>query len=650
MNYIDILNKWANYTEYDANQTRFDLLSINYHWHKIGKVIEKILENYDGTGMLACLYAKKEFEDAMKECKTSLWDLITESKDYDEEKAIYAMFNSDVLKQAELNFYNILNELYGRITQGKMIGNTPDNSNKIMKALEDVVENFGKCHIELLKKSGRIEDVTNIDINLHIFNTYAECILCVEQQADGMYFCLIRAENSAHCFFAIIIKENGTILSCNDRIDEAYIGNLTNARNGRWTESKADKIFPYDLVFSYDGHDYKGYATEYNLNEDKMQNSTIAMYDLGIEGFFPIMVAMILLVYKVKGKELDYQIRYIDSLLPYNTEIIVKNELMVIGTSEIVESHKQVNLSFEEQKLLNGEYAKEFTEQGQYFEKGSFHNKNIEMVQLWGQGFKIDWNALHQKNNVKCLADKNRDKNVYIAEYVGSEQRIRMQVYKEIREQLAEYMRDRIYEEYVAFGKVDAVKDWYRKAIEQNKDLLFQLMNEYCDRKEAGKEKNTFGGNWYKTNGLTIDLLIGEKHPDYTVSYGDYYGMYTGYNNKYMDKVNHKECSVWLIIKPQNHEELELLTGQEVPKILKYWKVHGHDSTGNSNLDATDATDNVGTPFERRESQINKRYNDGSWMCRTDSQYDFKIAWGFSKSHFNEIRKAHKQSKDRKGE
>lgn len=641
MKYMEILDKWAIYTEYDANQTKFNMLSLNYHWHKVGEVIETILKDYDPTGMIACLYAKKNFIRVMQETQIKLWDFLSNSSEYDDEKEIYTMFMDEALLRAEEEFYGKMNELYARITMGKMIGATPDNMEQIMVALENVVESFSKCKIELVKKGGKIENIKNIDINLHVFNTYAECVLAVEQAIDGMYLCFIRANNSPHCFFAIIIKENGTIVSCNDRIDEAYIGNLTHARNGRWTEAKVDKVFPYDYIFSYSDFDYKGYATEYMLNEEKFN-----IYELGLEGFMPIMVAMMLLTFRVKETDLDsFPLRYIDSLLPYNEEIITKNELMVIGTSEIVEAHKQVNLSFDTQKLLKGEYAREFTESGMYYERGTFNNKNIGMVELWGQGFEIDWNALHKTNNVKYLTDKEKDANGYIAEFVGSEQRIRMQMYKEIREQLAEYMRDNIYNEWVAFGKTEAVRDWYRKAIIANKDYLFQLMNEHYDGLEAGTSKN----GYHNGREMGLSLLIGEKYPNYSYSIKDYYGMYTDSRRRYMDEVNHKECTVWFLITPSNHKDLELLTGQEVPKIVKFWNEDGHDSSGNQNLDATDATDEVGTPFERRESNINKRYCGGSWMSRNESEYQFKIAWGFSKSHFNEIRKEYLKNKEKKG-
>ncbi|MCI7150572.1 hypothetical protein MSA92_12340 [bacterium] len=62
MTYLDILEKWAIYCEYDREQTRFNLLSKNYVLHKVGKNIEMLLSEYDPSGMLAVIYTKMQFQ------------------------------------------------------------------------------------------------------------------------------------------------------------------------------------------------------------------------------------------------------------------------------------------------------------------------------------------------------------------------------------------------------------------------------------------------------------------------------------------------------------------------------------------------------------------------------------------------------------
>ena len=131
-------------------------------------------------------------------------------------------------------------------------------------------------------KGGVISNVQNVSTKLHIFNTLAECLINIENAQDGIYFCFISASNSSDCFFAFFLKSNGNIISVNDRIDEAYIGQHGNSRNGRWTEQKVDGIFPYDYIFNYSQHDYKGYASKYEINEEKLDLYNLAVVPYGL--------------------------------------------------------------------------------------------------------------------------------------------------------------------------------------------------------------------------------------------------------------------------------------------------------------------------------------------------------------------------------
>lgn len=62
MTIFDILNKWAAYSEYDENQKKFYLGSLNYEYHVVGEKVQEIIKNYDSSGKLAVVYIKKMFE------------------------------------------------------------------------------------------------------------------------------------------------------------------------------------------------------------------------------------------------------------------------------------------------------------------------------------------------------------------------------------------------------------------------------------------------------------------------------------------------------------------------------------------------------------------------------------------------------------
>ena len=47
--FLDILNKWAQYSNYDREQKKFNLNSYEYEFHRTNELIETILNNYDDS-------------------------------------------------------------------------------------------------------------------------------------------------------------------------------------------------------------------------------------------------------------------------------------------------------------------------------------------------------------------------------------------------------------------------------------------------------------------------------------------------------------------------------------------------------------------------------------------------------------------------
>lgn len=627
MTYLDILEKWAIYSGYDRKQTSFNLLSVDYEMHRVGKYIEMLLSEYDPSGMLAVIYAKIQFENLLKKTKISLWDILKSPECFQEEKEMYEIFNMPAITAAENEFIGRLNQIYLKITEGKLIGEDGEQREQLLKSIETVVESIKKCNVDLFLKGGKIHDVRNISTKLHIFNTLSECLLSIENAQDGMYFCFIKVGNSADCFFSFFLKSNGTIISVNDRIDEAYIGQHRNARNGRWTEGKVDGIFPYNYIFQYSEHDYKGYATQYEIDEEKLD-----LYNLGIPVFMPIVISMLLIILKYSDKDIEMPMHYLDSFLPENREKIESHELMVIGESSLACGHNAVDISFDNQKIISGEYAEEFQwENGRnYKETGSYSNYNQFMVDLWGEGFVFDESAVFSNNHVACLMDK--EAKTYVPEFVGTEKRLRLQVYKEARLQLATYMNDRIYEAWVAFGKTQAIKEWYRTALLNNKEFLYQMMMDYEADIESG-EKKTITLGWRRPGEINIYIIRDSKYPEGTLlNHEDLLGCERiGHEWKWISDVNGCTCNLWFVIAPQTWKDLEYLTGTEVPKIVKGWNVDGHSYSGNPLLDSCDPVDTVKTPFEHQSYE-----HDDRWY---GSYYPFKFAFGFSKSGWKQIKK-----------
>lgn len=626
MTYSDILNEWAKYCEYDRNQNSFNLFSNSYKLHDVCKTIEVLLKEYDPTGIIATIYAKIQYNNLLKDTKISAWDMIATPEKYEDERKMYNLFNTPTVVNAENEFLNSLDNIYYKITEGKLIGEDKNDREKFLYCLENVVESINSCKFELFKKGGKIENLQNVSTKLQIFNTLAECLLTLEKGNDGIYFCFISANNTPDCFFSFFIKSNGNILSINDRVDEKYIGQHKNSRNGRWTNGKVDKIFPYDYIFNYSNHDYKGYATKYEVDEEKLD-----IYKLGIEVFTPIIVSMLLLVLKFTGKDIDFPLHYIDSFLPVNQERISNNGLMVIESSSLVCDHNNIDTFFDNEKILNGEYAEEFTlDSNNYNERGSFSNKNQLMVDLWADGFVYDPTKIFTNNNVACLIDKNTSE--YTPEFIGSEKRMRLQIYKEIRKQLADYIEDKIYNEWLNCGKTEAIREWYKEEIDKNKEYLYKLFMEY----EEILKDDERGTPYTKIKESNIEIYIetGIPYPVRANVYDIHNVKRDGYKWEYKCQENGKICNLWFILKPRNWKDVEFLVNEDVPKLVKGWNVNGHDSNGNYLLDVTDDVDRIKTPFEH----IKPACYFGEYKY-DDAYYDFTIAFGFSKSGWNKIKK-----------
>lgn len=628
MKYIDILNKWGKYSKYDKDQKSFNLLSNNYRLHKVGNIIEMLLSEYDSSGLLAVIYAKIQFEKILKDTQINLWDILNDPDKIKEESEMLSIFNSLDLVYAEKEFIDKLNALYIKATNGKLIGDEQDNRAELLNSIEKVAESINKCNKEVFIKGGKIDKIKNISTKLFTFNTMTECLTSIEKADDGMYFCFISAYSSADCFFNFIIKSNGNIVSINDRVDEAYIGQHNNLRNARWVESKVDDIFPYDYIFEYSNHDYKGYATKYELNTDSTD-----LYNLGIAGFMPILIAMLLIIMKYEDKEIDLPIHYIDSLIPQNRDKLQnKMELIKVNETSLLLGHNKLNLTLDNAKILSGEYIDEFspkdTSKTTYKERGSFSNNNQIMVDLWADGFKYNKNSLFTKCNLDCIGD-NCDN--YIPEFIGTEQRLRLQVYVDARKQLADYINNKIYNAWVEYGKTEAIKKWYLDAIFNNKKYILKKCMEYEDT-VLNKEGTLLKPGWHKNDGsISIYITNNDDYPSgHLLTKDRILGCINTDGFNFKCSITGAKCNTWFTIQPHNWKQLEELTGQEVPKIVKGWFRDRRGYSGNPLLDASDAVDVVKTPFEYR----NTIYNDDS-----DAYFDFMFSFGFSKRGWNHIRK-----------
>lgn len=671
MTAFDILNHWAKYTKYDPKQRSFNILSANYKANRCCKQIEKI-SSFDPTGAFSVMYAKKCFLEICNEFQIKLIDFIRDRNALKEECEMWDIFHSEDELRVEQNVLDAIDRLVQQATNKKMLGTRDLEKEKevLLDSVDSVVDDLTTCKVELfLRGASPIGTITRCSTSIHVFERLADCLLALEQAEDGIYLCYISNFGTADGYFSFFVKSNGNILSINERQDEAYPGQHHNTRNGRWQENKGLKLFPYSYIFSFDDHDYKGYASKYMIDMEQLD-----FFNLQPIAYIPLIIAMVMLVYKYSGASTeDMPLKYSDALLSVNVNKSLPGTeaLAIPEASSIAKLHRGISVSLTTEDVMNSSFGSQYDwnesqkngkERG---EVGCFPEKSSAdlFIKLYGDGFKLDTSALLEINqHMKALPDDRLAYVVPNAEFVGSENRFAMIAYMQGREQLAEYIRDNMFAEYRRFGGRQAVTKWYSAALSANRTHIMDLLIEKVSHVNDGTEGNVFSPNWMDSSGNPLAFIgYGEETDSIRVPM-HFHPLNDGDIKNGRDvlfcPVTGATSSIFFYVRPRDWKDLSLLVGEEsIPKIVKGWKCAGHTVCGNPILDATDAVTGIGTPFELDELNYNKRYWTADrwrdyyfhhleqypdWTKRkpeleplsSSPRYDFSFVVGFSKRGF----------------
>ena len=217
-------------------------------------------------------------------------------------------------------------------------------------------------------------------------------------------------------------------------------------------------------------HDYKGYATKHTIDEDKL-----SFMELGSDAYMPLILAMVMLNQKYAGRVLDdLPLIYVDSLMPVNLKYIESGSqaLMIPSDSAIALSTRSSSWISHRRKCWMARWQTDtistvLARHGNLPDiTGHFSNRNQMMVDMYGQGFQFNVNTLLRANQYLELPGRKED-DLPNSEFVGDQARMELQAYYAVRKELAEYMRDRIHEEYVAYGGVETIKKWWRAVLKR---------------------------------------------------------------------------------------------------------------------------------------------------------------------------------------
>lgn len=628
MNATEILNKFVKYAKLDEEEKVMYLGSARYRFHEAGKVISKTLGRYDRTGNLSVMYAEDAFLSVCKDTKISALDILTGKVDLKAEKEMYMVFReAEGLKE---EYLSTIQKVYARI------GGTTPVSEITMELMQDklslVISNLSKLHVDCWKKAGEVQRVTKVCPDICVFDTMAECLLTMERQDPGIYLCFIAAGGTANCYFEIMINDGvGNLYGFCDRVNEAFLGQHAHARNARWTEDK-NEIFPYDYCFSYDGYDYKGYATHYHFNDYRK------LGDLDLGALVPLIMLMLHVQDRYEGMVIDRPVHYSSLLIgglgdETQRKAAERNEIVKAGESEIVEATRliRVNLSLDE--ITDPKTAEAFSyknerrddawyDNQEYYEAeyGFYDNQNHDLIEEYADGFaQISAEALF-KPCAKALEDKDVKDGEYVPEMIGTEKRLRKETFHQNRKALANHLKEKMEEEIEANGGEAAIVESYVQKITgrcaELETLCAKTIRKALEAKEGGEAYSVRKDEAWAGVIDHLDVSIQmEKDSVYKNSAYRYLNAVMMQDKSHenwrrpCDPETGNECSLVVQISALDAEGLAWLCGEKPKDLPGYMKAKRME-WGNSLLDSTDYVADVSSPFfdtRERDYKI--------WVC-----------------------------------
>lgn len=615
MTAFDILTEWAKFTKYDPDQHKFNLLSDNYRYHTCGDAIQKI-SAFDPSGTISVMYAKKCFLDVCREVRIPLYQLLEMPDGIDEERRMWEIFMSKDMTTIEESLLNSINTLVEKTADVKMLGdrNLNKEQDALMNSVEAVVEELAKCKEDLyLRGQGPIQPVTNVSTHIHVFNTLAECLLALETANDGIYLCYVSNNGTSDGYFGFYIRSNGNILSLNERVDEAYPGQHRTGRNGRWMNSKATSLFPYNFIFSFSKRDYLGYASKSIIDEEHL-----AFMNLTPAAYLPLLLAMVMVSAKYRGYDTaDLPLKYSAELLSINVAALESSgttELTIPETSMVAKQTMSLPITVSSASILDNAAAASFDYSNKSRDKnacGYFDSDNF-FVKLYGDGFQLDSSKILKSNpHLKALPSaKDSFRDEMDAEFIGTKDRMELIAYMQGREQLAEYIREKMFEEFTKSGGREGIISWFTESIHSRQTSILDLLKAKGNATRGQTSSNLADSDFISCIEMTGSDVYSLPMSQYPLNQC----IFTNSKQRAFNvlcPITGSAATQFFKIQPRTWEDLLTLFHFEadsaIPKIVRGWNRDGHRRIGNPNLDVTDPVSDIGTPFERTEIIANQR-------------------------------------------
>lgn len=598
MNIIDANNRLVKFLK-ESPYDGFRLKSLLgcYDWE-----LEKISEfssAYDDTGELTLLYLASECREYIEDTIAPVGALLENPgvlKPYSDCKAL---IDSPLVNDCRRNLADKLSALIAAISGKKLIGDGNAVVSELDKAIYALFENFRKLRFEVYMNSGRaIDGFDNFAASVQVCDSLAEMLLRLEASRDGIYVGYVSNPGTLDGWFGFFCKSNGNMFSYNERIDEVYVGQHIRLRNGHYADDKAFDLFPYELCNFSSERDYKGYSKEINIGSNR---ELFKMGDFSI--FIRTVLSMAVISRRHAGLALEEKAVIVDSLLPSNLALLGGNDenakaIVKLEGSQLVKAAASYRPPrFEEEKVLAGFYDKEFRHDGKrsYKETGWFNGVNQEIVDAYGDGFKINRERVLATNSSRRLIGDGHTEQ----EFVGSPGRFRLRAYMEVRRQLADHVRKKLHDDYAKFGGVEKLKEWYAERLAERMDKVLSGCADAYNQWIADKNKTSveYGGvevqdidDNFRTKTRPRFVAISKKPIRERVCLSEFAG------GKYVCPVFHCAASLYFRFGFNTYKQVQDFLGCELPKFCIGWRSNPLYN-GNSLLDVTDPVGDLEHPI-----------------------------------------------------
>ena len=578
-----IFSEWFSVCAFDPDSDKD--CNEYYHgnllsWHASAwetcKQIVKLVKQYNSP-YLAFVVLRASISSFRKDLLFTI-DEIIEGKHKKMTEVFRKIYYDDKSEEIVNGFAKMVSRLAAK---PNLIGDA--NINEIIECVPEVIKKVEKLNFHPLYAGNKPLGEVEIRNKIRTYSDMGKCLLDIEENPEGLYLCYINPKDSIDGYFSVIYKSNGNILSVDDQIKEAYLGqhSVERIRNARYTEDKATEIFPYYLMFDFSKPDAKGYYTEYKLKGDFTLN------EMPIEAVFPVIIAMFLILKKYCGKSLKSEETFLSShLIGGAAQNLIETKALTLRKDSALVLHAETKIELTREEILRDCRTQDEPDDFYYTWKPAVVNY---LKKLWCDNDIIssvpersDYSyILNNKENLEMLANKDtlKENALFIMR-------------KEMKDKIQRRIEDYFIEH--DFGN-EGVRKW-REMVQAHKDIILSKIGN-CTFIEEDDRKGVCIG--YEDKGKVSQEYWRKQYFPFN-DMNNYKVDTSTYRNRAYLKDDMGICRYTYTFWPKDWKsacEFIGINEEELPKEMKGWTLERNEKYGNSILDMTDYMEDLNNGY-----------------------------------------------------